>query len=128
MMIPANTSRLQRCEHQLRSFLDEALRGVPVETILQAPASGKWSGQEQLAHLARYHQVFLERMDRILKEDCPALARYRAEEDPEWKFWQARAYKELVGDLAVLREKLISRLKGLTDADYERKGVHSKFG
>src|SRR5262249_38497074 len=127
-MNTSNTARLQRCENQLNGFLDQALHGVAVETILQRPASGKWSANEHLAHLARQHQVFLERMDRILKENNPTLSRYRAEEDPEWEQWLGLAYKQVAGELAALREKLIARLKSLSDSDYERSGLHSKFG
>jgi uncharacterized damage-inducible protein DinB len=127
-MNTSNTARLQRCENQLRGFLDQGLQGVAVETIVEPPASGKWSANEHLAHLARYHQVFLERMDRILQEKNPALTRYRAEEDPEWEQWRELAYKQVAGDLATLREKLIARLKSLSDSDYDRTGVHSKFG
>jgi len=103
-------------------------RSNPVEAILQPPASGKWSANENLAHLARYHEIFLERIDRILKENAPAFPRYRAEEDPKWEAWRGLAYKDVAGQLAVLREKLIARLKALSDADYQRTGVHSKFG
>jgi uncharacterized damage-inducible protein DinB len=127
-MNTSNTARFQRCENQLRGFLDQGLQGVAVEAIVEPPASGKWSANEHLAHLARYHQVFLERIDRILQEKNPALTRYRAEEDPEWEQWRELAYKQVAGDLATLREKLIARLKSLSDSDYERTGVHSKFG
>jgi uncharacterized damage-inducible protein DinB len=127
-MNTSNATRLQRCESQLRGFLDQAFHGVPVEVILQPPASGKWSANEHLAHLARYHQIFLERIDRILKEKRPAFSRYRAEEDPEWAHWKSHGYKEVAGALAAGRERLIARLKALSDADYERIGVHSKLG
>ena len=127
-MSTPNSARLQRCQSQLFGFLDQALPGVPIEAILQPPASGKWSANEHLAHLARYHEIFLERVDRILKEDKPVFTRYRAEEDPEWERWRRLAYKEIAAELAAGREKLITRLKALSDSDYERTGVHSKFG
>jgi uncharacterized damage-inducible protein DinB len=127
-MNASNSARLQRCENQLRGFLDQALHDVPVEAILQPPASGKWSANDHLAHLARYHEVFLERIDRILKEKSPALSRYRAEEDPAWKRWRGLAYKEIAAELASGREQLLARLKALSDADHERTGVHPKFG
>ena len=104
------------------------MHGIAAETILQPPASGKWSANEHLAHLARYHEVFLERVDRILKEHKPVFTRYRAEEDPEWERWRRLAYKEIAAELAAEREKLIARLKPLYDSDYERVGLHSKFG
>jgi hypothetical protein len=95
---------------------------------LQPPASGKWSANEHLAHLARYHEIFLERVNRILKEDKPVFTRYRAEEDPEWGRWRGLGYKVIAAELATGREKLITRLKPLSDSDYARIGVHSKFG
>jgi uncharacterized damage-inducible protein DinB len=127
-MSPSNSARLQRCETQLRGFLDQALHGVTIEAILQPPASGKWSANEHLAHVARYHEVFLERVNRILEEHKPVFNRYRAEEDPEWERWRRLAYKEIAADLTAGREKLITRLKSLSDSDYERAGIHSSFG
>jgi len=127
-MSPTNFARFQRCESQLSGFMDQALHGVPVENILQPPASGKWSANEHLAHLARYQQIFLQRLDQILKEKTPTMPRYRAEEDPEWERWRRLAYKEIAEELTAGRERIIARLKPLSDADYDRTGVHSKFG
>src|SRR5260370_19695292 len=98
-MNASNSARLQRCENQLRGFLDEALHAVPVEAILQLPASGKWSANDHLAHLARYHEVFLERIDRILKEKSPALSRYLADKDPAWKRCRWLPYKDMPAGL-----------------------------
>ena len=127
-MNPPNASRLQRCETQLRDFLDQVLRGVPVETILEPAVEGKWSAHENLAHLARYHEIFLERITRILNEDNPLLDRYRAEEDPQWESWRARSYKEVGAELASRRDMLMSKLKSLSDEDYKRTGIHPRFG
>ena len=65
-MNKANSTRLQRCETQLQDFLAETLRDVSTETLSVVKVPGKWSAHENLAHLARYHQVFLQRIDRIL--------------------------------------------------------------
>lgn len=127
-MDPAHVSRLQRCESQLRDFLDQSLRGVAVEKILEAPASGKWSAHENLAHLGRYHEIFLERVTRIVNEDRPLFERYRAEEDPQWNSWRELSYKEVAAELSSRREMLMAKLKSLADEDYERVGIHSKFG
>ncbi len=122
------SSRLQRCETQLRDFLDAALRGVPVERILEPPIPGKWSAHENLAHLGRYHEVFLERIERILTEPNPAFGRYRAEDDPRWETWRTLSYKEVAGKLASMREMLVTKLKSLSAEDYARTGTHPKFG
>jgi len=127
-MNTSNASRLTRVETQLRDFLDAALYGVPEEAILEQAVPGKWSALENLAHLARYHEILLERIERILSEKNPSFSRYRAEEDPHWEAWRTLSYKEVAAKLASLREMLVSRLKPLSDGDYQSTGIHPKFG
>jgi DinB family protein len=120
-------SQIQRCEAQLRDFFSEVLSGVSGDLTRRAVAD-KWAPQESLAHLARYNEVFLERMHRILSENNPALPRYRAEEDPEWERWRQLSYRDLMERFAELREQLVDELKLLSDEDFERVGVHPRFG
>jgi|ERR1051326_94880 uncharacterized damage-inducible protein DinB len=121
-------SRLQRCETQLQDFLAEALRGVPPDSLSRRPVTEKWSARENLAHLARYHQVFLERIDRILAEPNPVFGRYRAEEDPQWSNWSDMPASDVLAELASLRAKLIVKLRSLSEEDFLRTGAHPKFG
>jgi DinB family protein len=111
----------------LRDFFSEVLSGVSGDLTRRVVAD-KWSPQESLAHLARYNEVFLERMHLILSENNPALPRYRAEEDPEWERWRQLSYRDLMERLAELREQLVDELKLLSDEDFERVGVHPRFG
>ena len=124
----ANSSRFQRCETQLQDFLAEALRGVDLDLLANKPASGKWSAHEQLAHLARYHQIFLQRIERILSERAPEFPRYRAEEDPEWASWSGLPTQQMLVRLSSMRTKLMARLRSLSEEDFQRTGVHPKFG
>jgi uncharacterized damage-inducible protein DinB len=121
-------SRLQRCETQLQDFLAVTLSGVSLETLREKPVSGKWSAHEQLAHLARYHQIFLQRIDCILTEDAPEFPRYRAEGDPEWPAWTGLPTPQLLVRISSMRAKLMARLQSLSKEDFERTGVHPKFG
>jgi hypothetical protein len=120
------TSQIQRCEGQLSDFFSQVLDVTGDFNRRVIP--DKWSAHENLAHLARYHEIFLERIDRILNEDRPVFSRYRAEEDSEWEIWRQRPYRDLVDRLAALREHLVVKLKSLPDQDFERVGVHPKFG
>lgn len=124
----SNASRLQRCETQLQDFLGEALRGVSLDVLSRRPVPDKWSALENLAHLARYHQIFLERVERILNENAPLFGRYRAEEDPDWPRWTAMPPQQLLTTLSGLRTKLMARLRSLNQQDFSRTGTHSKFG
>jgi uncharacterized damage-inducible protein DinB len=124
----SQSSRLQRCETQLQDFLSEAVRGVSPESLSRRVNPEKWSAHENLAHLARYHQVFLERMERILAEHSPSFASYRAENDPEWPRWANMPLQEMLAEMTSLRKKLMARLRSLTEEDFSRTGTHSKFG
>ena len=127
-MTNSTSTRLQRCESQLQDFLAITLSGVSVDTLSNNIVPDKWSAHEQLAHLARYHQIFLERIDRMLTEQAPAFGRYRAEEDPEWPAWRALPTQQLLVRISSMRAKLMARLRSLSEEDFERSGVHPKFG
>ena len=81
MAVPA--ALLARLETQLEA-LDLILARATPAALDARPRPEEWSARENLAHLARHHAVFLERLRRLLAEERPALGRYRAEEDPEW--------------------------------------------
>jgi hypothetical protein len=75
-----------RLETQLEALPLIVGSASPSALETQSP-SGKWSVAENVAHLARVQDVFVnERMRRILNEECPRFGRYRAEED----LWLAR--------------------------------------
>src|ERR1051325_7809861 len=107
----ATPAHLQRCETQLQDFLTEALHDVTPESLSRRPVPEKWSAGENLAHLARYHEIFLEGVDRILAEPNPVCGRYRAEDDPEWPKWTAMPADEVLAELASLRARLIVKLR-----------------
>jgi hypothetical protein len=123
----ADESQLTRLKTQLAS-VEVLFAGASPAQIDRRPASGKWSARENLAHIGRYHEVFLERVGRILAETSPQFARYRAEEDPGWQEWASRPFEEIRNQLTALRLKLIDRITALQSSDYARLGIHSKFG
>ncbi len=116
-----------RLETQLDALSLVLDRASP-DAITRRPASGKWSAHENLAHLGRHREVFIERVQRILAEDRPRLARYRAEEDPEWPKWAALPTDEVLRRLQALRGDLIEIVKYLSPEQLNRIGVHPAFG
>ena len=127
-MSQADLSRINRCETQLRDFLIEFERQASSDALFQAPAPGKWSAREHLAHLARYHEIFMERLERIVSEPAPTLARYKAEDDPAWPAWTQLSTKEILSRLDSLRPRLIRRLRALHDRDFQKTGIHPRLG
>jgi len=124
-MLPEST--LDRFRTQL-DCLPTLLAGVAADAMERRPASGKWSARENLAHLARYQEVFLERAARILAERQPILARYKAEEDPEWPAWADLPLREVTARLGAGRSEIIAQLENLTPEQLARVGVHPRFG
>jgi len=124
-MLPEST--LHRFHTQL-DCLPTLLSGVAADAMERRPASGKWSARENLAHLARYQEVFLERASRILAERQPILARYKAEEDPEWPAWVDLPLREVTARLGAGRSEIIAQLENLTLEQLARVGVHPRFG
>jgi DinB superfamily len=123
--LPAST-RL-RLEVQLQA-LPAILGDATLAEIGRRPPSGQWSARENLAHLARHHEVMLERLKRILAEDAPQLKSYRAEDDPEWPRWSERSTVEVLKALPRLRARLVARVGALTPIQTARVGVHSRLG
>jgi len=102
--------------------------GLEAAAAEHRPAPGKWSAREQLAHLARHHEVTGERLRRILAEPEPDLPRYRAEDDPEWPRWTGLPLGTITARLAVLRAELVATVAAIPPADLARRGVHPVLG
>ena len=123
--LPAATRR--RLETQLQA-LPAILGEATSDELDRRSPTGQWSARENLAHLARHHEVMLGRLKRILAEDRPLLERYRAEEDPEWPRWSDRSSRDVLKALPRLRARLVARVRSLTPAHAARVGVHSRLG
>ncbi|HEY7139759.1 MAG TPA: DinB family protein [Methylomirabilota bacterium] len=127
MAVPA--ALLARLETQLGALdLVLGLAGTTPGALDARPRPEEWSARENLAHLARHHAVFLERLRRLLTEDRPALGRYRAEEDPEWPAWATLPPNEILDRLRGLRAELVAVVRPLSVADSARTGLHPTFG
>jgi uncharacterized damage-inducible protein DinB len=122
-----SASLLARLDTQLDA-LDLVLGLATEEALDRRPRPDEWSARENLAHLARHHAVFLDRLRRLLTEDRPSLGRYRAEEDPEWPAWAALPQTEILGRLRTLRAELCRLVRELSAADCARTGLHPTFG
>ncbi len=123
--LPASTRR--RLECQLLA-LPAILGDATTREIGRRPPSGQWSARENLAHIARHHEVFLERLARIMSEDAPRIDRYRAEDDRKWSRWSGRSTAEILRKLPILRARVVERVRTLSAAQTARVGVHSRLG
>ena len=120
-------STLLRLETQLDA-LDTILAGATPEALARRPASGGWSAHEQIAHLARHHAVFLDRLRQVAAEDTPRFARYRAEDDPDWPAMAELPTDVVIVRLKALRANIVQWISGLSAAQTMRAGIHPLFG
>ena len=117
----------RRIELQFDSW--GAVAGDPASPSLErSPAPGKWSARENLAHIARMHDIYEARIEKILAEDGPRLSPYRAEEDPEWESWRPLPASELLERSGRMRGDLVGRIRDLSKQDLARIGVHTRLG
>jgi hypothetical protein len=124
----SNASRLaQQLEAQHQSLL-ELVHGRTEEDLLRQGPNGAWSAHDHLAHLGRFHEVMLLRLDQIRDENRPAFEPYRAERDPAWPGWQGLETSAIMEKLAELRRALIDRVASMSPVEAERIGIHQVFG
>ncbi|PZA05919.1 MULTISPECIES: DinB family protein [unclassified Meiothermus] len=120
------TALLGRLETQL-SALELILRAPP-EALDAHPIPEKWSARQNLAHLGRFHEVFLARLEQILAEDNPRLASRTPDNDPDLAAWMELPTPEIINRIRPLRLEILERLRDLPEEQWARSGVHPLFG
>ncbi|MBF6594301.1 MAG: DinB family protein [Thermaceae bacterium] len=103
-------------------------QGVPEAILAGHPLLEKWSALENIAHLARYHEVFSSRLEQMLSTPGQPLVRYKAENDPDWPRWQALNSRAVLGEFRRLRADLQAKLEALSDEQLAHTGLHPVFG
>ena len=123
-MNPFLLTKLKTQYHEI----DELLAELPLEKVWKRPGSNKWSILENLAHLARYQEVFLQRLLLILSQENPELDRYKAENDPTFPSWQKLSQEEVLKKLKRSRLDLVDFFESLPVNEWERLGTHPVLG
>lgn len=108
--------------------IDDLLVVLSSKQVLKRPNTDKWSILENMAHLARYQEVFLQRMLRILSQENPKLERYKAENDASFASWQNLSQAEVIKKLERSRLDLIDFFENLPTSEWDRIGTHPVLG
>jgi DinB superfamily len=104
------------------------LADAPERAITARGTEGAWSTHEHIAHLGRMHEVMIDRLRRILRENGPRLSEYRSEADAEWPTWAALPTREALTRLQALRSELLDVVRSLSDAQLRRTATHPTLG
>ena len=108
--------------------LDHLLSGFTEDQIRQRPQPDKWSIFENLAHLGRYQEVFLDRLQQIIDGETPSFIRYTADNDPGFSGWARLSFQELAERLRGERLTLNAFISILTDEQLANIGIHPAYG
>ena len=108
--------------------IKELIKDLDEEFINRRHHAGKWSIQENLVHIVSYHQVFLQRMDKIIKSDNPYFDRYKSDGDSKFSRLQKLTFEELLIHLEEERKKVTDFIFKLNKSELQKTGTHQKFG
>jgi len=120
-------SQLYRLKYQ-HETIAELVHGLSEEDLRKEVNPGKWSVQQNIAHLASYQEVFLERLRRIQTEDEPQFGRYVADNDPAFLDACSKTAAQLLEQLSTDRQTILNALLSTSEAAQGRTAIHAKFG
>jgi hypothetical protein len=116
-------SRLQYQHLTIRELAGD----LPEASLRQPIHPGKWSAFENIAHLAAYQPVFIDRMERIGREPSPVFERYVAENDPLFPAWREKSLAALFEDIESRRALIIGLLEAGGDSLLGKTGLHPRY-
>jgi uncharacterized damage-inducible protein DinB len=122
--IPALLERYRRGAE----LLAVVLTGVFGEEEDYAPAPGKWSVRQIVAHLADAEMVGAHRFRQVIAEDNPTLIAYNQDAWTENLDYARRKPKQSLETFRRIRAENYELLKGLAESAFERAGNHSENG
>lgn len=118
---------LLRLQHQHEVILS-LIEGLSEEQLKIRVNADKWSAFENIVHLAAYQPTFIQRVKQIINDEKPIFQAYRAENDPLFHEYLKKDLKELLQDISLNRNLILSQLEGLDEHHLKRWGTHPKFG
>ena len=117
----------QRLKAQSQA-IQQLTTGISDYKLNTPPAADKWSALDNIAHLARYQIIFIERMHRILNEDTPAFEGYNGNLDPGFTPYRTMLLSDLLSTIETDRTVLFDLVTNLNEAELNRIGIHPRYG
>jgi hypothetical protein len=116
--------RLSDTPGQLRALIDD----VDDTDLRRAAAGGGWGPVEIFCHLRDLDALFIERVERMLAEDEPALPVVDETLWPIERDYAAQDPRAALAQFAANRERFVRVLCGLDAAAWSRRGHHPEWG
>jgi hypothetical protein len=109
-------------------LLATVLTGAAGEEIDFAPAPGKWTIRQIMAHLADAELVGAHRFRAVIAEENPALTAFDQDAWMRNLDYARRKPTQSLETFRRLRAESYELLTGLPESAFERKGLHSEDG
>lgn len=87
-----------------------------------------WTALEVLCHLRDLESIFKERAQMSIREDKPALPNPNPDELAAERRYNEQDLMEVYADWSKRRGDYLAYLEGLSEADWERVGIHARRG
>jgi uncharacterized damage-inducible protein DinB len=120
-------SALSRLEFQHQT-IRELIRNTTETDLRRRVQPDKWSAFENIAHLAAYQPIFLQRLKKMQEETDPEFSRYIADQDPSFPLTLEKTLAQVLIDIDELRTTIITTFAAMDDTTLARSGVHPKYG
>ena len=106
----------------------ESIKSCDGDFLNKKHITGKWSIREHLAHLGRYQEVFMCRIQQTLVDESARTERYSAEKDPGFEKWLEKDIPQIIRDIQIKRKALANLIRELNKEELSRTLTHPKFG
>ena len=103
------------------------VREVPAAILKTRPAPGKWSAHEHACHLAAVHQLFVDRLERILNDPEPVITPYDPGTDDADDALLSIELNAALEAYDQDRRRLVARLRELSPDDWHRTAEHGEY-
>jgi hypothetical protein len=105
--------------------LETLLHAAPVDVLDWKPSPERWSIQEVMAHLVDIERLYVERTQRIVREEAPELPKFRSGGPVGGPSVDVI---ELLARFGVLRIELVGLVKDAPASAATRIGMHAELG
>lgn len=108
--------------------LEGLVEGLSDEVVRQPEAPGKWSMVQVLGHLSDSELVWAYRLRTVLADADPVLTGYDQDRWADLLNYASRNVRDELEDIAFLRTRNLTLIRGLTKEELARSGRHSERG
>jgi hypothetical protein len=119
---------VDRLEQSGKDYL-WCLSQLTEEEIHAPTAPGEWTIHQVVAHVRDTEQhAFLARLERMLKEEHPAVQNFDQDEWNKTHYDPNEPFKKIVAEFRAARRKFMQLIRKSTDKDWANWAMHSAYG